>query len=378
MIRTDQAHLPAVALTHAGMTGKTNEDRYAVSAYKLSPHQPPSVLLAVLSDGIGGHRAGEVAAELAVNTISQYIAQSNEKHPIETIRESIELASRTIYAQASHDPEHSGMGSTVALALAIGDHLYTASVGDSRIYLVRDGHIFQLTTDHTWIQEALEKGILKPEQVKGHPNTHVIRRYLGSPTPPVVDFRLRLSHQESDDQALANQGMVLKTDDRLLLCSDGLTDLVKPEEILAVLLSKPLKEAVQALIDLANQRGGHDNITLIAIQVPENLPKVASPSRKRVRAFLGITASVLVILALALGVLWIKQRGIILNFSTPTPVLQIVPSPTLLVGNDTAQPMATVTPLPVITFTPTALPTIPNGPTLTPWPTNTLAPQSTP
>jgi protein phosphatase len=376
MIRTDQAHMPAVALTHAGMTGKINEDRYAVSAYKLSPHQPPSVLLAVLSDGIGGHRAGEIAAELTVNTISQFIAQSNEKHPVETIREAIELASRTIYAQASHDPERAGMGSTVALVLTIGNRLYTASVGDSRIYLVRDEHIFQLTTDHTWIQEALDKGILKPDQVKGHPNTHVIRRYLGSPTPPVVDFRLRLDRQESADQTLANQGLVLQRDDRLLLCSDGLTDLVKPEEIQAALLSKPLREAAQALIDLANQRGGHDNITLIAIQVPENLPKVASPSRKRVQGFLGITASVLVILALALGFLWMKQRSVILN-NTPVPAGQAVPQ-TTLTENNAIQPAATATLLPVMTFTPTALPIQPSGPTLTPWPTNTLAPQSTP
>lgn len=377
MIRTDQAHLPAVALTHAGMTGKTNEDRYAVSAYKLSPRQPPSVLLAVLSDGIGGHRAGEVAAELAVNTISQYIAQSNEKHPIETIRESIELASRTIYAQASHDPERSGMGSTVALALAIGNHLYTASVGDSRIYLVRDGHIFQLTTDHTWIQEALEKGILKPEQVKGHPNTHVIRRYLGSPTPPVVDFRLRLSRQESDDQALANQGMVLKTEDRLLLCSDGLTDLVKPEEILSTLLAKPLKEAAQALIDLANQRGGHDNITLIAIQVPENLPIAPPPARRWALTFLGLFISVLVIAALALGFQYVKQRSLTSPTKTLFPVEQPLPQMTLT-GSSASQSVATVTPLPVTTYTPTVFPTQPTGPTLTPWPTNTLLPQSTP
>ena len=375
MIRTDQAHMPAVALTHAGMTGKTNEDRYAVSAYKLSQRQPPSVLLAVLSDGIGGHRAGEVAAELAVNTISQYIAQGNEKRPVETIREAIELASRTIYAQASHDLEHAGMGSTVALALTISNRLYTASVGDSRIYLIREGHIHQLTTDHTWIQEALDKGMLKPNQVKGHPNSHVIRRYLGSPTPPVVDFRLRLDCQESDDQASANQGLVLKRDDRLLLCSDGLTDLVKPEEIKTALLSKPLQEAAQALIDLANQRGGHDNITLVAIQVPENLPEVQSPAHKWSLAFLGITISVLVIAALALGFLYMKQRGIILNNSTPAA--QAVSQITLTSVN-ISQPAATVTLLPVMTFTPTALPTLPSGPTLTPWPTNTLASQSTP
>lgn len=377
MIRSDQAHLPAVALTHAGMTGKTNEDRYAVSAYKLSPRQPPSVLLAVLSDGIGGHRAGEVAAELTVNTISQYVAQSNEKRPVETIREAIDLASRTIYAQASHDPEHAGMGSTVALVLAIGNRLYTASVGDSRIYLLRDGHIHQLTTDHTWIQEALEKGMLKPEQVKGHPNSHVIRRYLGSPTPPAADFRLRLSRQESDDQALANQGLVLKRDDQLLLCSDGLTDLVKPEEIRAALLSKPLKEAAQALIDLANQRGGHDNITLIAIQVPENLPEAPSPVRKWWLAFIGVVASALVIALLILGFQYVKQRGIILNSNTPVPAVQAVPQMTIT-GSNASQPGMTITPLPVMTFTPTALPTQPSGPTLTPWPTNTLSPQPTP
>src|SRR5512146_2059233 len=226
MIRIARAHLNVEAQTHAGMAGKNNEDRYAVASFVLDKDDRVPVLLAVLSDGIGGHRAGEVAAELAVERISQIVAKSSGKKPLETLSAAIAQASNEIYTQAQTNLERRGMGATCACAWIINDRLYTATVGDSRIYLIRDGVIQQVTTDHTWIQEALDKGVLKPEEAHGHPNAHVIRRYLGSPTPPKVDFRLRLDGHENDMRASSNQGTQLLERDQLVLCSDGLTDLV--------------------------------------------------------------------------------------------------------------------------------------------------------
>ena len=145
------------------------------------------------------------------------------------------------------------MGTTAVCAWIIGDRLYTAAAGDSRLYLLRSGALQRLTTDHTWVQEALDHGALSPEGARDHPNAHVIRRYLGAKHPLRADLRLRLHPDESDAQAEANQGLRLLPGDRLLLCSDGLTDLVEDAEILAALSTdSPTKEALHGLVALAN------------------------------------------------------------------------------------------------------------------------------
>ncbi len=145
--------------------------------------------------------------------------------------------------------------------------------GILRIYLSREGRIHQLTVDHTWVQEALEKKVIKPEDAREHPNVHVIRRYLGSLNLPEVDFRLKLSDLDNSVQAQKNQGMTLQVADTLLLCSDGLTDMVWADEIQKMLfeLESP-KVAVQKLVAKANERGGNDNITVIVMTVPKPPP----------------------------------------------------------------------------------------------------------
>jgi serine/threonine protein phosphatase PrpC len=306
MIRAEHAHLGVAAYTHPGMTGKQNEDRFAVSAYRVAAGNPTPSVFAVIADGIGGHRGGELAAEMAVNSISHSVAQSDAFEPVNTLRRAVQAASQAIIAQAINEPQHLGMGTTCACAWVIGRRLYTASVGDSRIYMLRDTTIRQLTTDHTWIQEAIDKGILSAEQLRERPNIHVIRRYLGSAIPPEADLRMRVRGDETDTQAEANQGLLLHPGDRLLLCTDGLTDEVNNEEIRAAvagldvsihpgrsLLTKirkafgvsaqasdlpdgsgqQLKSAAQALVELANSRGGFDNVTIVLMQVPGKPPK---------------------------------------------------------------------------------------------------------
>lgn len=285
MIRTQRAHLHVAALSHAGMSGKNNEDRFAVLSHHLSADDPTPSLFAVLSDGIGGHRAGEVAAELAVDHISQVVSESNGHDPLHIMEEAIHSASEAIAHHSASDDERHGMGATCACAWVIGEKLYISFVGDSRIYLVRGDQIHQLTTDHTWVQEAIEKKILQPEEARDHPNVHVIRRYLGSLKLPEVDFRLKLSETDNAVQAQKNQGMALQPDDILLLCSDGLTDMVWADEIQKILVeAESPKVAVQQLVAEANERGGHDNITAIVMTVPK--PRLTEERKKGVWGWL--------------------------------------------------------------------------------------------
>ena len=364
MIRVSRAHLNVDAQSHPGMAGKNNEDRYAVASFVLEPRDRTPVLFAVLADGIGGHRAGEVAAELAVNHMMQAVARSDGRHIRTTIEDAVIEASAAIAAHAGSNENLKGMGATCATAWIVGDKLYTAYVGDSRIYLIRGGRIQQLTVDHSWVQEAIDKGILTPEAARQHPNVHVIRRYLGSPTPPDPDFRLKLFNDEGDHHAENNQGLQLLPNDILLLCSDGLTDLLWNDEILEVIRSKPtLKEASRALIELANSRGGHDNITVVLISVPPNFKLVVRKNVNWLPWIIGGIAGTILLLGVAsvfaLGLLTRTGRA------TLTPTMTLTPT-------QTETPFVTATTPPTMTILPTL--SLPIAPTYTPWPTNTGTP----
>ncbi len=269
MIRTTLAHIHTAALSHAGLSGKNNEDRYAVSSFQLGKDDPRPAVFAVVADGIGGHRAGEVAAELAVNYISMHVAESNAKKPLKILENAIQDASQAIAAHSAGKEEEKGMGATCACAWVIENKLYTAYVGDSRIYLLRGKYIQQISIDHSWVQEAYEKGIITADQMRSHPNVHVIRRHLGGVRLPEVDFRLRIDNAETEEESVNNQGFQLEPGDTILLCSDGLTDLVWDDEIRNIIRSKhDLKSAAEALVNLANERGGHDNITVVLMAMP--------------------------------------------------------------------------------------------------------------
>jgi PPM family protein phosphatase len=309
MLRIDRSHLFVAARSHPGLAGKQNEDRFGISAYQLSPADKISSLFAVVADGIGGHRYGEVAAEMAVNTVSHVVALSDGMHPLETIQQAIQAASQEIALRARDDTHQLGMGTTCSCIWVIGEHLYTASVGDSRLYLLRGGVLSRLTTDHTWVQEAIDKGVLDAESARTHPNVHIIRRYLGSARPPQADTRLRLKGNESDTQARENQGMQLIPGDVLLACTDGLTDELSDAEIAQVLQggtavhsNQELTSVAQELVDQACQRGGHDNITVILLFVPGS----SKPSSVDHRGLLGWLAGGLLAVLLLLGTVLTK------------------------------------------------------------------------
>jgi len=360
VIPVNEAHLYVAASTHPGMKGKNNEDRFAVSAHRLGQEERTPSLLAVICDGIGGHRAGEVAAEMAVETICRTVAGSDGRQPLATLTQAFSNANQIIREQATSDLAQRGMGATCVCAWVIGFQLYTASLGDSRLYFIRGDTIRQITTDHTWIQEAIDFGALTPEQAVGHPNAHVIRRYLGAQNPMTPDFRLRLQPEETDEQAQANQGMRLLPGDRLLLCSDGLTDLVTKEEMMNALRSRERKAALDYLIDLANSRGGHDNITVITLEMPpdEDLTvplktkfRMEKSRRQRIRGCLGIL--LLMVLLALLGVLLCKyMRRLTTPRHTPIPSPSVTRRVTpLLPGSARVTPSATGKLLPSPTIT---------------------------
>ena len=315
MIRVPNTPLHVAAVTHPGMGGKQNEDRFAVSSYKVGENIPTRSVFAIVSDGIGGHRAGEVAAEMAVENISHMVAQSDARRPLDTLDNAIQVTSDAIATKAKDSTQRLGMGTTCACAWIIGNQLFTASVGDSRIYLLRNGNLIQLTIDHTWVQEAVERGILDPQNVRNHPNVHVIRRYLGSPKTPQADTRLRLASNETDTQSRSNQGLPLLPGDLILICTDGLTDVVESAEIVATVRGLDLQSAAQALVDLACAHDAKDNITVVMLLVPWKPPQ---PTKKSIKfwqvALLGLAG--LVLLALIIfGSAWLIIHFIL----PPTP-----------------------------------------------------------
>lgn len=366
MTKPEKPHLNSHAATHPGLTGKTNEDRFLVTSFKpASKPKIPSTLL-VLCDGIGGHRAGDVAAEMGVSLITEKIIAGDVRQPIKTIEVAVIQTSDAIYHASLSEKDRSGMGATVALAWVIGNKLYTANLGDTRIYLWRDNYLVQLSTDHTWVQEALDAGLISDKASSAqHANAHVIRRYLGSRKPPEPDFRLWFFDKEQDVDAIKNQGLRFKPGDILLLCSDGLTDLVTDEEIQSVLGGTSIEQAPEVLIEMANRRAGHDNITVICAQVPLSGAKILK--KKGIRRFTVGCLSLLIFLSLLVtgiffGLRWRNQNLRVENTPESGITLTLPGLTKTQIGTSTP----TTTPAPIFTQeieTP--------RPTITPWPTNT-------
>ena len=379
MIRTERPHLDVVALTHPGETGKNNEDRYSVTAYTLESDQAPC-LLAVVADGIGGHRAGEIASQLAVETFVNAVALYGEGDPVQHLHSAMLEAGQAVSRAAQDAPEREGMGSTLSAAWVIGWRLYLASIGDSRIYLQRAGRLQQLTIDHTWVQEAIDHKIITSAEARGHPNAHVLRRHLGSRLTPQPDLRLRLSPDENDQEAEANQGLALQPGDRFLMSTDGLSDLVEDEEMNSALQRLPPKGAVETLVKLARTRGGYDNITVVLIEVPGGAPSARPMPAGRFGRWLrplliAFTASlvlgVIVLAALAAG--WRFGIG---PWSHPSPTPGSAGVATIVVPALPETETGSLTPETLLTSTPSAVATLPatSGPTPTPIPLASVTP----
>lgn len=378
------------------MSGKNNEDRYGVVTRPEGEDSVHPYVLAVVADGIGGHRAGEVAAELAVQTITQLVAAGDLSHPEETLRNAVRQANEEVHRRSQDDITRQGMGATCACVWIVGPRFYGAWVGDSRIYLLRQGHLHQLTTDHTWVQEAIQQGVISPEEGRKHPNAHVIRRYLGSPQPVEPDMRLRKPPNADEADAHGDQVLRLLPGDQLLLCTDGLTDLVENEEIQQILQTHDQEDALDLLVELANQRGGHDNITIVALQTPvpvgaagvvegetarvqTAMPQkpVRTASREQQAQLWGLPCAVLAFF-IVVGVVFALALFLFLNYPLDEllSILPISRSPEPVAATSTLQPLRED----LAEFTPLTPPTETPGPTtvLSPLPAQiTTLPTST-
>ena len=304
MIANQHPHLDVGSASHPGEKREINEDRYIVASYRIQKDSTP-VLLAIVADGIGGHQAGEVASEIAVEAMVETVMEEGVNDPTKTLRAAVLAAGTSVFGAAQQSSDFYGMGSTAVIACIVGKRLYTAHVGDSRIYLYRRQRLRLISKDHTWIQEAIEHKIIKPQEAADHPNAHMLQRAIGSSEPPEADFRMRLSDRENDSDSENNQGLLLNSGEKILLCTDGLTDLVKDEEIELALAEQSPDDAAQSLITLARARGGHDNITVVILAVPEKWLSPESSRRRRVFFFSAILIlSFVVVIAVAMLLSW--------------------------------------------------------------------------
>ncbi len=259
-------HVSVFAKTDLGQTREHNEDSFLVADLSTGTASlMPDVRehdvgergsLFVVADGMGGAAAGELASSMATEVIWQHLlttwATDTELSPelfALRLREAVERANAELFQYAEEHPEVHGMGTTLTMAGVFGSELYLAQIGDSRAYLIRDGRTFQLTRDQSLTQRLIDAGELSEEEAEKSERRNIILQALG----PDLQIRVDLSHQ------------ALRRDDLLIMCSDGLSGLVKRDEIGEVAgRITSLPDLCSALIDLANSRGGPDNITVVA------------------------------------------------------------------------------------------------------------------
>jgi len=248
------------ALTDVGRKRKGNED-----SLFLNPDQN----LFIVADGMGGHAAGEVASKMAVEAINEFVTltggddditwpfglDENISYDGNRLKTAIKYANRKVLEATREKSEYEGMATTVAAVLVDGETANLAHVGDSRVYLMRDGTLKQLTSDHSWVNEQIQSGVLSADQARGHPLRNVVTRALGGKPDLQVDMQV---HK-------------MQAGDVLLLCSDGLTTMLPDDEIHEVLEGSQgdIKRAAQELVTAANEKGGEDNITVVLIQFQE-------------------------------------------------------------------------------------------------------------
>lgn len=246
----------AYGLTHVGRQRQHNEDSFLVA---------DEAKLFLVADGMGGHAAGEIASRIAVDSISEFIVHTKEddgtwphaydEHYTRTtnrLMAALRMANTRVLEAMRKDARLRGMGTTVVAAMADGGKMSVAHVGDSRAYMIRHGKISRITSDHSWVFEQVQAGMLTEAEAEKHPLRNVITRALGG--------ALSVNPDASEIDS--------KPGDVYLLCSDGLTGMVPEEEILKLVTANAddLERACKELIDMANERGGLDNVTAILVK----------------------------------------------------------------------------------------------------------------
>ena len=257
-------NVPA-AITDVGCEREINEDRYAVI-------DSPLGKVWLVCDGMGGSLGGELAAQLAIDAIRRGLEAREYSSTSEALLAAVEEANRVIVLRRQN-PAFSSMGTTIVAAMIQGDEVVIAHAGDSRGYLVRGGEIQQLTVDHTYVQELVDRGQISQDEALSHPEAHVLTRCLGSDPRLAVDCQNYWCWKAEEGEE----------EDYLILCSDGLYSLVTDEEISNQVSSKSPQEACVELVDLAKARGGYDNITLAILPIYGQLKEEEPPASLRTK-----------------------------------------------------------------------------------------------
>ena len=238
-------------LTDPGCVRTQNQDAYQIEQLDRN------TLLCVLCDGMGGAKSGNIASSLAVDVFVQehqrtYHGSMDKEKVNQMLRSAVKLANFTVYDQAAQFEEFSGMGTTLAAVLVRGKEATVVNVGDSRVYAVDKNGIYQLTRDHSLVQLMVERGDLSPEMARSYPGKNFITRAVGTETVAECD----LFHHK------------LERGDCLLLCSDGLSNMMDDQEILfEVVHGVSKQQCCQRLLDIAKNRGAPDNVTSVLIQI---------------------------------------------------------------------------------------------------------------
>ena len=234
--------------TDAGRVREKNEDYYYVSENDLK--------LFIVADGMGGYNGGEIASNLATNTVKRYIennikSTNNESDKIlDMIKNSIEYANMVVYEKSKEDPELEGMGTTMEICLFIEDKLYIGHIGDSRIYRIRRGVMQKLTEDHSYVQELVNEGTITPREAEHHPRKNMLMKAVGCTPYVEPDVFIRS----------AKEGDIIEMN------SDGLTNMVNTQEMEKI-IQEDSEDIAERLVSMANLAGGVDNITTVIIKL---------------------------------------------------------------------------------------------------------------
>ncbi|KAB1440712.1 Stp1/IreP family PP2C-type Ser/Thr phosphatase [Candidatus Galacturonibacter soehngenii] len=234
------------SITDVGQKRNMNQD------YVYTSENPVGNLpnLFVVADGMGGHNAGDFASKYTVKQLIKLIESSEETNPIKIMRQSIELANMQLLQKANENSELMGMGTTLVVATIVKEYIYIANIGDSRLYIINSG-IRQITKDHSLVEEMIRLGEIEREDAKNHPDKNIITRAIGAAEEISVDFF----------------EMKLEKEDTILMCSDGLTNMIDDNEICQIIKNqKTPEQKAQKLVETANKNGGKDNIAVIIIE----------------------------------------------------------------------------------------------------------------
>lgn len=237
--------LKTFSITDIGQKRKQNEDYVFTSEIPVGPLSN----LFIVADGMGGHNAGDYASKHAIERIVEEV-ESSKDSPVETLERAIQSANRYIRTKSRENEDMNGMGTTVVAATITDDVMYVANVGDSRLYIINSG-IRQITVDHSLVEEMVRMGGINREQAREHQDKNIITRAIGAEDELKIDFfQVRL-----------------EKGDFILLCSDGLTNMIEDEEIRMLLLGqKDIVSKAETLVAAANRNGGKDNITVVLIE----------------------------------------------------------------------------------------------------------------